>query len=57
MRAIAKDGSWERAYYDKKITEGKKHRQAIRALARRRVEVIYALLANGTFYEPLSAEG
>lgn len=57
VRAIAKDGSWERAYYDKKITEGKKHRQAIRALARRRVEVIYALLANGTFYEPLSAEG
>ena len=52
-----KDGSWERAYYDKKIAEGKKHRQAIRALARRRVEVIYALLANGTFYEPLSAEG
>ncbi len=43
-----------REYYDKKRAEGKKHRQAIRALARRRVEVIYAMLDNGTYYEPLS---
>lgn len=42
-----------REYYDRKRAEGKKHRQAIRALARRRVELIYAMLSNGTYYEPL----
>lgn len=41
-----------KAYYDRKRAEGLKHRQALRALARRRVDLIYALLANGTFYEP-----
>ena len=40
-----------RAYYDKKRAEGKGHKQALRALARRRVDVIYALLANGEFYK------
>lgn len=40
-----------RAYYDKKRAEGKSHKQALRALARRRVDVIYALLANGEFYK------
>lgn len=47
--------SWEgpeRDRYWKKRAEGKKHKQAIRALARRRVEVIYAMLSNGTCYEP-----
>ena len=39
------------AYYEKKRAEGKGHKQALRALARRRVDVIYALLCNGTFYE------
>ena len=39
------------AYYEKKRAEGKGHKQALRALARRRVDVIYALLSNGTFYE------
>ncbi len=41
-----------KAYYDRKRAEGLKHGQALRALARRRVDLIYALLANGTFYEP-----
>ena len=42
-----------RSYYDRKRGEdGKEHRQALRALARRRVDLIYALLSNGTFYEP-----
>lgn len=31
--------------------EGKGNKQALRALARRRADVIYALLCNGTFYE------
>ena len=45
----------DKDYYDKKRAEGKKHKQALRALARRRVDVIYAMLVNGTFYEPRTA--
>lgn len=41
-------------YYERKRAEGKGHRQAIRALARRRVELIYAILRDGTLYEPPS---
>jgi len=40
-----------RAYYDKKRTEGKRHNQAIIALARRRSDVLFAMLRDGTFYE------
>lgn len=43
-----------RAYYDRKRAEGKSHRQAIRSLARRRIDLIYALLRDGTLYEPSS---
>ena len=46
---LAWDGP-EAERYRKKRAEGKKHRQAIRALARRRVEVIYAMLSAGTLY-------
>ena len=49
--AITRDGP-DRDYYDRKRAEGKKHRQALRSLARRRVGLIYALLSSGTFYEP-----
>lgn len=49
--AITRDGP-ERDYYDKKRAEGKRHRQALRALARRRVGLIYAMLSDGTLYEP-----
>lgn len=53
QRAVEYDEG-ARAYYDRKRGEdGKGHRQALRALARRRVDLIYALLSNGTFYEPL----
>lgn len=45
-----------RGYYDRKRAEGKKHRQALRALARRRVDLIYAMLSNGTFYEAPSVK-
>lgn len=50
--AVLNDGK-SKDYYQRKISEGKKHRQVLRALARRRVEVIYALLDTGSFYEPL----
>ncbi|WP_431712132.1 IS110 family transposase [Glutamicibacter uratoxydans] len=40
-----------RAYYDKKRAEGKKHNQALIALARRRCDVLFAMLRDGTFYE------
>lgn len=44
-----------RAYYDRKITEGKRHNQALICLARRRCDVLYAMLKNGTFYAPRAA--
>lgn len=47
--ALTWDGP-EAERYREKRAQGKKHRQAIRALARRRVEVIYAMLSAGTFY-------
>jgi transposase len=40
-----------RAYYDRKRAQGKKHNQALIALARRRCDVIYAMLRDGTLYE------
>ncbi|WP_410814917.1 IS110 family transposase [Micromonospora sp. 067-2] len=39
-----------RAYYDKKRAEGKQHRQAMIALARRRVDVLFALVRDGTTF-------
>jgi transposase len=41
-----------RAYYDRKITQGKRHNQALLCLARRRCDVLYAMITNGTFYQP-----
>ncbi|MFD3775783.1 IS110 family transposase [Streptomyces sp. NPDC058612] len=41
-----------RAYYDKQRATGKTHTQALLRLARRRTDVIHAMLRNGTFYEP-----
>lgn len=40
-----------RAYYDRKVTEGKRHNQALICLARRHCDVIFAMLKNGTFYQ------
>ncbi|WP_454112681.1 IS110 family transposase [Microbacterium aurum] len=40
-----------RAYYDRKIGQGKRHNQALLALARRRSDVLYAMLRDGTIYE------
>jgi transposase len=45
-----------RAFYDRKKAEGKRHSQALIALARRRVNVLWAMLRDGTtFKAPSSA--
>ena len=44
-----------RAFYDRKRAEGKKHTQALIALARRRVTVLWAMLRDGTTFETRSA--
>ncbi len=47
-----------RTYYRRKRAEGKGHTQAVIALARRRVNVLWAMLRDGTLYEdraPLAA--
>jgi transposase len=41
-----------KAYYAKKRTEGKTHKQAVLALARRRINVLWALLRDRKPYEP-----
>lgn len=40
-----------RAFYARKRSEGKRHHQAVIALARRRVDVLHAMLRNRTPYE------
>ncbi|MFF3243777.1 IS110 family transposase [Streptomyces sp. NPDC002870] len=40
-----------RAYYDRKRSEGKRHHQALIALARRRVNVVFAILRDRRPYE------
>ncbi|MFI6932248.1 transposase, partial [Streptomyces sp. NPDC050287] len=49
--AIQRDPT-SRAYYDRKRNEGKRHHQALIALARRRVNVVYAMLRDRRPYEP-----
>ncbi|KFG01275.1 hypothetical protein IQ62_08740 [Streptomyces scabiei] len=41
-----------RRFYDRKRAEGKRHTQTVLALARRRVNVLWALLRDGRRYEP-----
>lgn len=40
-----------RAYYDRKRAEGKRHSQAVLARARRRVNVLWAMLRDGRPYQ------
>jgi transposase len=40
-----------RAFYDRKRREGKRHTQALIALARRRVDVLWAMLRDGSTFE------
>ncbi len=44
-----------RAYYDRKRAEGKKHNPAPICLARRRCDVLYAMLKNKTLYQAPAA--
>lgn len=41
-----------RAYYDKKVRQGKHQTQALLGLARRRADVLFAMLRDDTFHEP-----
>ena len=43
-----------RDYYTRKVQQGKRHNQALIALARRRCDVLFAMLRDGTFYQPKS---
>ena len=45
-----------RAYYDKKRAEGKDHHPALLALARRRVDVLWALVRDGKPFNPPTAQ-
>lgn len=44
------------AYYQRKRSQGKKHNATIICLARRRCDVIYAMLKTGTFYQSRHTE-
>ena len=44
-----------REFYYRKRGEGKKHHQAVIALARRRVNVLWAMLRDGSRFEPPTA--
>ena len=49
-----KNSPASRAFYDRKRAEGKSHKQALIALARRRINVLWAMLRDRTTYqEPL----
>jgi transposase len=41
-----------RTYYDRKRAAGKRHNAALICLARRRVDVLFAMIRNGTTYQP-----
>ena len=45
-----------RTYYDRKRAEGKKHNAALICLARRRVDVLHAMLRTKTTYQPRPAD-
>jgi transposase len=44
-----------RVFYERKRAQGKRHTQALIALARRRVNVVWAMLRDGTTFESRSA--
>ncbi len=45
-----------RAYYDRKRAQGKKHNAALICLARRRCDVLHAMLRTGSHYQPPAIE-
>mgnify|MGYP001648663063 FL=1 len=44
-----------RAYYDRKVQQGKRHNQALIALARRRCDVLFAMMRDGTLHQSKDA--
>ncbi len=45
-----------RAFYDRKRAAGKQHNQAVLALARRRLNVLWALIRDETTYQPIELD-
>ncbi len=45
-----------RRYYDRKRAERNSHKQSLMALARRRCDVLFAMLRDGTIYDPAHAD-
>ncbi|CED91974.1 Transposase [Actinomyces succiniciruminis] len=41
-----------RAYYERKRAQGKRHNQAVLALAHRRILTLYAMIRDGSLYDP-----
>ena len=54
-QSAARTDPASRTYYDRKRAEGKHHRQAVLALARRRLNVLWAMLRDHTPYETSTA--
>jgi transposase len=52
-----KNSPASRTYYDRKRREGKSHKQALLALARRRNNVLWAMLRDGTDYREPTTSG
>ncbi len=52
----AQHDPWAKAYYEKKRADGKKHNAAIICLARRRCDLILAMLKTATPYNPPALE-
>jgi transposase len=50
-QSAARTDPASRAYYERKRAEGKHHRQAVLALARRRLNVLWAMLRDHTAYQ------
>jgi transposase len=53
--ASLRSSAESRAFYERKRAEGKRHTQALIVLARRRVNVLWAMLRDGTTFESRSA--
>lgn len=51
--ASIRSNAKSRAFYERKIKEGKRHWQAVKALARHIVRVLYVMLKNETEYNPI----
>lgn len=50
--SVLRSDPLSRAYYDRKRAEGKRHNAALLCLARRRCDVLYAMLKNTSPYQP-----